>query len=71
MTESKFARLGSVGFVGLGLGYGCLTELTEVPGYGMKPLQNLLKVRVLWPGCTELTEVPVRYENVVPVPRVL
>ena len=28
----NLARLGSVGFVDLGLGYGCLTELTEVPG---------------------------------------
>ena len=28
----KFARLGSAGFVDLGSGYGCLTELTEIPG---------------------------------------
>ena len=54
-----------------GYGYGCLTELTEVPGTGIKPLQNSQKFRVLWPGRTELTEVPVRYKNVVPVPRVL
>ena len=47
------------------------TELTEVPGTGMKVLQNFQKFRVLWHGRTELPEVPGRYENDVPVPRVL
>ena len=37
----------------------------------MKVLQNFQKFRVLWHGCTELTEVAGRYENAVPVPRVL
>ena len=36
----------------------------------MKVLQNFQKFRVLWYGRTELTEVPGRYENAVPVPRV-
>ena len=38
----NISRLGSVGFVDLGPGYGCLTELTEVPRLilGLKPLQN-------------------------------
>ena len=31
-TIHNLPRLGSVGLVDLGLGYGCLTELTEVPG---------------------------------------
>ena len=60
------------------------TELIEVSGTGMnvlhnpqtfrvymKVLQNLQKFRVLWHGRTELTEVPGRYKNAVPVPRVL
>ena len=54
-----------------GYGYECPTELTEVPGTGMKVLQNFQKFRVLWHGRTELTEVPGRYRNAVPVPRVL
>ena len=54
-----------------GYGYECPTELTEVPGAGMKVLHNLQKFRVLWHGRTELTEVPGRYKNAVPVPRVL
>ena len=54
-----------------GYGYECPTELTEVPGTGMKVLQNFQKFRVLWHGRTELTEVPGRYKNAVPVPRVL
>ena len=54
-------------------GYGCecATELTEVPGTGMKVLQNFQKFRVLWHGRIKLSEVPGRYENAVPVPRVL
>ena len=47
------------------------TELTEVSGTGMKVLQNLQKFRVLWRLRVELTEVPGRYRNAVPVPRVL
>ena len=47
------------------------TELTEVLGTGMKVFQNFHKFRVLWRGRTELTEVPDRYKNAVPVPRVL
>ena len=62
------------------------TELTEVPGTtgmkvvqnlepevagtGMKVFQNFQEFRVLWHGRTELTGVPGRYENAVPVPRV-
>ena len=53
-----------------GYGYECPTELTEVPGTGMKVLQNFQKYRALWHGPTELTEVPGRYKNAVPVPRV-
>ena len=47
-------------------GYCCTgrTELTEVPGTGMKVLQN-------WHGRTELPEVPGGYKNAVPVPRAL
>ena len=37
----------------------------------MKVLQNLQKFRVLWRLRVELTEVPGRYKNAVPVPRVL
>ena len=55
-----------LGYCAEGLG-----ELTEVPGTGIKPLQNSQKFRVLRHGRTELTEVPGRYNNVVPVPRVL
>ena len=33
---------------------------------GMKVLQNFQTFRVLWRGCTELTEVPGRYRNAVP-----
>ena len=47
-----------------GYGYECHTELTEVPGTGMKVLQN-------WHGRTELPEVPGGYKNAVPVPRAL
>ena len=53
-----------------GYGYESLTELSEVPGTGMKVLQNFEKFRVLWHGRTELPEVPSRYTHVVPVPRV-
>ena len=53
-----------------GQGYGDLTELTEVPGTGTEVLQKSQKFRVLWHGCTERTEVPGRYANAVPVPRV-
>ena len=60
-------------------------EATQVPGKGMGILQNLQKFRVrvrkcyvhnsqkfrvLWHGRTELTEVPGRHKNAVPVPRV-
>ena len=44
-----------------------LTGLTEVPGTGMKVLQNF---RILWRGRTELPEVPSRYKYAAPVPRV-
>ena len=37
----------------------------------MEVLQNSQKSRVLWHGRTELTEVPRRYKNAVPVPQVL
>ena len=37
-----------------GYGYECPTELTEVPGTGMKVLQNFQKYRALWHGPTEL-----------------
>ena len=47
-----------------GYGYECPTELTEVPGTGMKVLRN-------WHGRTELPEVPGGYKNAVPVPRAL
>ena len=47
-----------------------LTEHTEVPGTGTEVLQNAQKFRVLWHGRTELTEVPGRYKNALPVPRV-
>ena len=47
------------------------TELTEVPGTGMNVLQNFQKFRVLWYGRAELPEVPGRYRNAVPVPRLL
>ena len=42
-------------------GYECPAELTEVPGKGMKILQNFQKFRVLWHGRIELTEVAGRY----------
>ena len=54
-----------------GYGYECLTELTDVPGTGMKVSQNFQKFRVLWRGRTELTEVPGRCKNAAHVPRVL
>ena len=44
-----------------GYGYESPTELTEVPGTGMKVLQNFQNFRVLWHGRTELTDVPGRY----------
>ena len=47
-----------------------LTELTEVPGTDTEVLQNSQKFRVLWHGRTELTKVPGRYKNAIPVPRV-
>ena len=61
-----------------------LTEVTEVPGKGVVILQNfnrssgygyesvteLTEVPVLWHRRTELTDVPGRYKNAVPVPRV-
>ena len=37
----------------------------------MQVLQDFQKFRVLWHGRTELAEVPGRYKNAVPVPRVL
>ena len=46
------------------------TELTKVPGTGMKVLQNLQNFRVWWHGRAELPEVPGRYKNAAPVPRV-
>ena len=54
-----------------GYGYECATELTEVPGTGMKGLQNFHQFWVLWHGRTELTEVPGRYKNAVLVPLAL
>ena len=53
------------GYCGTGL-----TELTEVPGTGIKVLQSLQNFRVLWHRRTELPEVPDMYKNAVPVPRV-
>ena len=47
-----------------------LSEVPEVPGAGLKVLQNFQKFRVLWHGRTELTEVPGRYKNAVPIHRV-
>ena len=64
------SRLCSVGFVYSGYGHESLTELAEVPGTSTDVLQNSQKFRVLWHGRAELTEVPGRYKNVVPVPRV-
>ena len=52
-------------------GYERHTELTEVPGTGMKVLQNSNKFWVLLQRRTELTEVPGRYKNAAPVPRAL
>ena len=54
-----------------GYGYEYPTELTEVPGTGMKVLQNFQKFRVLWHGRTELTEFSGRCKNAVPVSRLL
>ena len=51
-----------------GYGYECPTELTEVPGTGVKVLQDFQKFQVLRHGRTELTEVPGRYKNAVPYP---
>ena len=52
-------------------GYGCLTELSQVPGTGMEIL-NSQKFRVQQYGSlTELTQVPGEYRNVVHVPRLL
>ena len=42
-----------------------LTDFTEVPGTGMKVLQNFQKFRVLRHGRTELPEVLGRYDNAV------
>ena len=53
-----------------GYGYESLTELPEVPGRGVKVLQNFQNFRVLWHRRTELPKVPGRYKHVVPVPRV-
>ena len=36
----------------------------------MEVLQNSQKFRALWHGYTEPTEIPARYENALPVPRV-
>ena len=60
-----------------------LTEVTRVPGKGRGILQNLQrfrvrvrklyrsrKLRVLWRGRTELTEVAGMFKNAAPVPRV-
>ena len=49
-------------------GYESLTELPEVPGAGIKVLQNFHDFRVLGHGRTELPEVPGRYRHAVPVP---
>ena len=54
-----------------GYGYEWPTQLTEVPGTGMKVLQNFQKFGLLWHGRTELTEVPGKHKNAVPVPQVL
>ena len=53
------------GYCGAGL-----TELTEVPGTGVKVLQNSQHFRVLWHGRTKLPEVRGRYKHALPVPRV-
>ena len=54
-----------------GYGYGSLADLREDSGTGMEVLQNSQKFRVRDGHLPELTEVPDRYPNVVPVPRVL
>ena len=54
-----------------GYRYECHTALTEVPGTGMNVLQNFQNFRVLWHGFTKLAEVPGKYKNAVPVPRLL
>ena len=50
--------------------YGVFTELAKGPCMGTEVLESSQKLRVLWHGRTELTEVPGSYENAVPVPRV-
>ena len=52
-----------------GYGYESLTELPELPGTGMKVLQNFQNFRVLWHGRTELPQVPGRYKHAAPVLR--
>ena len=47
LVLSNCPRLCPLEFVDSGKGYGSLTELTEVPGTGMKFLQNSQKFRVL------------------------
>ena len=42
----------------------------EVPGTGMKVLQNFQNFRVLWQRLTELPEILGRYKHAVPAPRV-
>ena len=44
------------------------TELTEVPGTGMSVVRNSQKFGYGYGNLTQLTEVPGRYTNVVPVP---
>ena len=53
------------GYCGTGL-----RKLTEVPGTGIKVLQNLQNFRVLWHARTELPAVSGRYKHAVPVPLV-
>ena len=49
-----------------GYGHECPIVLTEVPGTGMKGLQNFRKFRVLSHGRTDFAEVPGRYKIMYP-----
>ena len=53
-----------------GLPTGIVTKAYPYPGYCATVLQKSQKFRVLWHGRTELTKVPGRYKNAIPVPRV-
>ena len=67
-------------YPGYCLCHSSLTEVTEVPGWGMGILQNSQEFRVRYGSVTELTEIPgivarayrthICHENEIPVPRV-